>query len=66
MGLSGLFGAVRREVKFIPKMPGREPFWKRLRLGVLGACVCHWNLKQRLRRTQNTGDESVVLQNTAL
>lgn len=37
MGSFGLFGAVRREVKFIPKMPGREPFWKRLQLGVLGA-----------------------------
>lgn len=36
MGSFGLFGAVRREVKFIPKMPGSEPFWKRLQLGVLG------------------------------
>ena len=37
MSSFGLFGTVRWEVKFIPKMPGREPFWKQLQLGVLGA-----------------------------
>lgn len=35
MSSFGLFGAVRREAEFIPKMPGREPFWKQLQLGVL-------------------------------
>lgn len=35
MSSFGLFEAVRREVKFIPKMPGGEPFCKQLQLGVL-------------------------------
>ena len=44
MGSFGLFGAVRREVKFIPKMPGSEPFLKRLQLGVLGLSLkARWN-----------------------
>lgn len=66
MGSFGLFGAVRREVKFIPKMPASEPFWKRLPLGILGACVYHWNLKQRMRRAQNIGGESVALQDAVM
>lgn len=55
MGLFGLFGAVRREVKFIPKMPCREPFWKRLTLGIWGACVYHY-----------TGGESIALQDAVM